>query len=478
MAADVFCVCPTCEVTFPLSDEDAHSRSGMVRCISCRHIFAAEPNRIYLDKGNGHPEDENGEPASLGTEDRVHESVSDLDQEPESSSRSAGSDTTLSHSTDFSNENPDLGHRDHKNLHHGNQDHGSLKYEIPSQENHHESQEKETDAEEEAENLIQKIDEVADYLDRKEPDSRVVAEPEIQLLDLNMDRSIGVNPPKSRTAYDSGLELAMDDLDPLTDEFLDDDFLDDDSVVSPNVTSGHRHFDANGQGPNGQGPGGQVSSGQGTGGQGHESSKKRSKSRWGKNRSVDGAGLSVNSYEQTSLGRMKTNGVDEYIGKRSNPLATIVWSLVTVIFLFLLGVQVKYFFVEKYEQHETYRKYLVGFCKIAGCELSPRREPYSFTLTYTRIELHPKQPGSLRVTVKMVNEAQFAQPYPDLQLTLTDKVGVVVGRRIYSPDLYLPPDQENLIEPGSLREVMFDLLRPHETAVGFVVAVSVKDSSV
>jgi len=92
-----------------------------------------------------------------------------------------------------------------------------------------------------------------------------------------------------------------------------------------------------------------------------------------------------------------------------------------------------------------------------------------FTLTHTKIDLHPSYPGALRVTVKMVNEAGFAQPYPRLQLTLTDRAGRVVGRRTFSPDLYLPEERENQVGVGKLATIIFDLSRPHEKAVGFVV---------
>ena len=166
---------------------------------------------------------------------------------------------------------------------------------------------------------------------------------------------------------------------------------------------------------------------------------------------------------------MHKNEVEEYIGHRQNPLASFAWFLVVAAFVGLLGLQVKYFFVERYAQDETYRKYLEGFCQIAQCELPPRQDPYLLTLTHTKIDLHPTQPGALRVTVKMVNEASFSQPYPLLQLTLTDRVGRIVGRRTFTPESYLSPGAADMIGEGELASILFDLARPHEKAVGFVV---------
>jgi predicted Zn finger-like uncharacterized protein len=173
--------------------------------------------------------------------------------------------------------------------------------------------------------------------------------------------------------------------------------------------------------------------------------------------------------EINNLSKMRGNGVNELISDRKNPFITFVWFVVAAAFIALLGLQVKHFFVEKYAQYEEYRPYLSAFCKVADCELPPRQDPYKFTLTHTKIDLHPTQPGAIRVTVKLVNEADYSQPYPFLQLTLTDKVGRVVGRRTFTPDLYLEKSKQNLLGKGELASILFDLARPHEKAVGFVV---------
>ncbi|MBX2867872.1 MAG: zinc-ribbon and DUF3426 domain-containing protein [Acidiferrobacterales bacterium] len=165
------------------------------------------------------------------------------------------------------------------------------------------------------------------------------------------------------------------------------------------------------------------------------------------------------------------SGVDEYIVDRPNPLAGFFWFLVSAAFVVLLGLQVKYFFVERFAQNEVYRPYLQVFCSVARCELPPRRDAYRFTITQTRVDLHPQEPGALRITVRLLNQAKFAQPYPELRLTLTDRVGRVVGRRKFHPEFYLPSGAATRLASGELGYVVFDLARPHEKAVGFVVDV-------
>ncbi|MEM7196228.1 MAG: DUF3426 domain-containing protein [Pseudomonadota bacterium] len=173
--------------------------------------------------------------------------------------------------------------------------------------------------------------------------------------------------------------------------------------------------------------------------------------------------------DRPSQHSINMHGVDHIISHKSNPLATLSWFMVCAGFLLLLGFQVKLFFVERYAQNEMARPYLEVFCRLASCTLPARQDLFRFTLTNTKIELHPTEPGALRVSVRLVNEAAFAQPYPDLQLTLTDRVGRVVGRRTFSPEAYLPDDQVNSLSAGQLGTIWFDLANPHEKAVGFVV---------
>lgn len=171
------------------------------------------------------------------------------------------------------------------------------------------------------------------------------------------------------------------------------------------------------------------------------------------------------------------NGVDAYIADRPNPLAGLVWFIVALGFLFLLGLQVRTYFVDRYAQDERFRPYLSLFCRVAACELPARRDTYSFSITHTRVELHPDVPGALNITVKLVNQAGFSQPYPDLQLTLIDRVGRVIGRRTFSPDSYLGTDKPNLLESGELASVDFDLVQPNEKAVGFVVEIVLESAA-
>ena len=179
--------------------------------------------------------------------------------------------------------------------------------------------------------------------------------------------------------------------------------------------------------------------------------------------------VSVRADPQTS----RANGINingaPHIAPRASPMSRLLWSVAALGLLVLLGLQVKYIFTEKYAQHQEYGPFLTAGCELFNCALPARTDSSRLTLTHTRIDLHPFAPGAIRITVKLVNEAVFAQPYPDLQVTLTDWNGRVVGRRTFPPGRYFAEGQPETLGSGELGVMLFDIARPHEKAVGFEV---------
>ncbi len=178
----------------------------------------------------------------------------------------------------------------------------------------------------------------------------------------------------------------------------------------------------------------------------------------------------ASSYGLDRIHQQKSQ-VTSLIADRGNPASVIVWSVVCIAFLFILVAQIESFVVPKYAQTTKYRPYLETFCLVVQCELPLFKDVENLKLMHTSIALHPSQPGAVRIQVRLINEARHAQPYPELQLTLTDKFGRIVGKRIYEPSVYLQDDVENKMKSDRLSSVNLDLAKPHENAYGFAVDV-------
>ncbi len=150
-------------------------------------------------------------------------------------------------------------------------------------------------------------------------------------------------------------------------------------------------------------------------------------------------------------------------------LRTMAWFVALVIFLVAAIWQVRTFYLYDLAQNASLRPLVAGFCRIAMCELPQRRDSRRIDLVGTNVETHHAVPGALRVTVSLINRAGFSQAPPTLEVTLTDKLGRVVGRRTYSPDDYSPAEKDAILDPDVVENVMLDLAAPSESAVGYEI---------
>jgi predicted Zn finger-like uncharacterized protein len=108
-------------------------------------------------------------------------------------------------------------------------------------------------------------------------------------------------------------------------------------------------------------------------------------------------------------------------------------------------------------------------CQRLDCKLPTRRAPQSFGVIERRLELSRKQAHALHLLLRLRNEADFAQPLPQLSLSLLDINGTLLARRHLRPADYLfpapPPDY--LVQPGEVFTVDLLLEDPGQRATGF-----------
>jgi predicted Zn finger-like uncharacterized protein len=155
-----------------------------------------------------------------------------------------------------------------------------------------------------------------------------------------------------------------------------------------------------------------------------------------------------------------------------NPGSRWLWATGVVLLLVLVVLQIRFLLVEELYSIPSARPYISAFCAFAGCSPPARSDPASIRIAQTRVDLHPEVPGAMRVRVNLLNQAEFAQPYPAIQLSLSDKDGRIVGRRTYTPAQYLDTENRNtLLAPGVLAVASINLANPNEIAVGFEAVV-------
>lgn len=113
-----------------------------------------------------------------------------------------------------------------------------------------------------------------------------------------------------------------------------------------------------------------------------------------------------------------------------------------------------------------WRPLLTQLCGVLQCTLPAWREPRAFRVLERNITL--RTPGVLRVSARIRNDARWSQPWPRLQLTLSDANGRDVATRLFTPGEYLggAPTQAEL-GSGQSAALSMDIVEPGPQAVAF-----------
>ncbi len=145
------------------------------------------------------------------------------------------------------------------------------------------------------------------------------------------------------------------------------------------------------------------------------------------------------------------------------------WLIVAIIALaVLLVLQLLLADRARLAANAQWRPMLATLCSVLRCELPPWREPAAFTLLQRDVRQHPTLPGVLRVSATFRNDARWPQPWPGLQLTLSDINGRPAGQRRFDAQEYLggTPGQTELAS-GESATVAMDILEPAPQIVAY-----------
>jgi hypothetical protein len=115
-----------------------------------------------------------------------------------------------------------------------------------------------------------------------------------------------------------------------------------------------------------------------------------------------------------------------------------------------------------------WRPFVAQLCGVLRCRLPPWREPDAFALLDRDVRPHPSIPGALRVSATFRNDARWAQPWPDVVLTLSDVDGRAVGARAFAAGEYLGAmPTQNELASGQTATIRMDVLEPAPRIVAF-----------
>ena len=115
------------------------------------------------------------------------------------------------------------------------------------------------------------------------------------------------------------------------------------------------------------------------------------------------------------------------------------------------------------------RPILEAFCEKIECHYSGPRDTKKIQLLSRDVRLHPKEKKALLISAAMINNAQFAQPYPNIHVRLSDISGNVVAERIFNSKTYMGKLSNPflLMKSKTPVHINFEVVDPGKDAVNF-----------
>ena len=130
--------------------------------------------------------------------------------------------------------------------------------------------------------------------------------------------------------------------------------------------------------------------------------------------------------------------VADFLDEAPPPRRSIAWSFGAALAFAVLAAQaVHYFRTELAVLIPETRPYLAAACAALKCDLKLPRRPKLMAIESSDLQADGRRDSVIVLNAVLRNQAQFAQEYPALELTLTDERDDAVARRVLMPAEYL-----------------------------------------
>ena len=157
---------------------------------------------------------------------------------------------------------------------------------------------------------------------------------------------------------------------------------------------------------------------------------------------------------------------EEQASKESDRAA---WLTIIVLLLFITVSNLAWTFREPLMSRPEVRSFLVDIGVMEPRAIEPFRDTTRFHLVSRDMHQHPARAGVLTLSVTFVNRAGQNQPYPSIELTLTDAGNQPLARREFAPSDYLPAGTRLSagLAPDVHVPVLIEFADPGVNAAGF-----------
>ena len=155
------------------------------------------------------------------------------------------------------------------------------------------------------------------------------------------------------------------------------------------------------------------------------------------------------------------------------PLSTakrLGYSVAVLLLILLLGVQLVLFKSSEIANRvPALQPLLTTLCNRLPCRYTGNHNSKLIKIVSRDVRLHPKIKGALLISATIINQANYAQPYPTILLKFTDLTGHIVAQRYFPPKDYLGQLNKPFALMPSKKPVQLniEILDPGSDAINF-----------
>lgn len=123
---------------------------------------------------------------------------------------------------------------------------------------------------------------------------------------------------------------------------------------------------------------------------------------------------------------------------------------------------------EAVQNNHLVRPVLESVCAVFGCSVPERVDLSALKVTKRTVFSHPDVDDMLIINIGFVNQAEFSQRYPTLEILLTDRSGRLIVQHDYQPSDYLDNWQAgDVLDVGKSLDISLSMEDPGNEAMSF-----------
>ncbi len=131
---------------------------------------------------------------------------------------------------------------------------------------------------------------------------------------------------------------------------------------------------------------------------------------------------------------------EAYTSNSSAFISNLLWGAGVLLLTATLFIEYTWFNRDQLNQNPQLQAWSDKLCQQIECKNITLRSPKKIELIARNVYSHPNEKNALMINITMKNNADFAQPYPIMQISFSDVRGGNVAARRFLPGEYLPAE--------------------------------------